>query len=259
MNLLFIGDVVGRPGRNIIRQSLSEIRGKYDLDLVIANGENIAGGVGVTLDTVQELCASGVDIITTGNHVWDKKDVFNFIGDDARITRPANYPPEVPGKGYAIYSLTNGVSVAVINIAGRVFLQPLDCPFRTVEHMLQKLHNKADIFVVDFHAEATSEKQALAWYLDGRVSALCGTHTHVQTNDARILPNGTAFITDVGMTGPYNSVLGVKQDLIIKRLKDQLPVRFEVASGPTQFNAVIIEIDDCLGRAKKIEPINFVR
>ncbi|WP_366921757.1 TIGR00282 family metallophosphoesterase [Metallumcola ferriviriculae] len=258
MNIMMIGDIVGRPGRNIVRQILPELRRDYAIDLVIANGENIAGGIGVTRETVAELYNSGVDVITTGNHVWDKKDVFNFIDQDQYIVRPANYPPETPGKGYTIITIDN-VNVAVVSLAGRVFMEPLDCPFRTAKDKLDSIHNKADVFIVDFHAEATSEKQALAWFLDGRVSAVCGTHTHVQTNDARILPGGTAFISDVGMTGPYNSVLGVDKDLVIKKFTGQLPVRFEVANGPCQFNAVIVEVDICLGRAKEIETVNFVR
>lgn len=242
MNILFIGDVVGRPGRNFLKQNLYKLIKEYSVDFVIINGENSAGGVGITKSTYEELIEYGADIITLGNHVWAKKEILEFIDETDNLVRPANFPKGTPGKGYAIKE-KNGQRVAVINLSGRVYLDCLECPFITADKILEEIKDKADIIIVDFHAEATSEKQALGWYLDGRVKAVLGTHTHVQTSDDRILPNGTAYITDVGMTGPMNSILGVKKDIIIKKFITGMPARFEVADGEVILGAVLIKLD----------------
>ncbi|MCG9968167.1 TIGR00282 family metallophosphoesterase [Pelotomaculum terephthalicicum JT] len=255
MRLLMIGDVVGRPGRNAVQVTLKELKHEHELDMVIANGENAAGGNGITRETAQELFAAGVDILTMGNHVWNKKEALNYIAHEKRIVRPANYPPGSPGTGADIYETKGKVKVAVINLSGRAFMQPLDCPFRKADEMLKFLSEKARVVVVDFHAEATSEKIAMGWYLAGRVSAVCGTHTHVQTADERILPGGTAYITDLGMTGPCDSVIGAKKEIVIKRFITQLPLKFEVATGLFQFNGVIIDIDEITGEAVSISRI----
>ncbi|HOV78684.1 MAG TPA: TIGR00282 family metallophosphoesterase [Bacillota bacterium] len=255
MRLLLIGDVVGRSGRRAVKINLAELIREFDLDLVIANGENAAGGKGITKEVAEELFSSGVDVLTMGNHVWNKKEAFDYIGREKRIIRPANYPPGTPGAGARIFETRRKVKTAVVNLAGRVFLQPLDCPFRAADEMIERLKNDAAVVVVDFHAEATSEKVAMGWYLAGRVSAVVGTHTHVQTADERILPGGTAYITDLGMTGPCNSVIGVKKEIIIERFTTQMPQSFEVATGPFQFNAVVIDIDENSGEALSIKRI----
>jgi len=255
LRLLLIGDVVGRSGRRAVKINLAELIREFDLDLVIANGENAAGGKGITKEVAEELFSSGVDVLTMGNHVWNKKEAFDYIGREKRIIRPANYPPGTPGAGARIFETRRKVKTAVVNLAGRVFLQPLDCPFRAADEMIERLKNDAAVVVVDFHAEATSEKVAMGWYLAGRVSAVVGTHTHVQTADERILPGGTAYITDLGMTGPCNSVIGVKKEIIIERFTTQMPQSFEVATGPFQFNAVVIDIDENSGEALSIKRI----
>jgi len=255
LRLLMIGDIVGRSGRRAIKGNLSELKREFDLDLIIANGENAAGGSGITKDVAQELFFAGVDVLTMGNHVWNIKEAYEYINRESRIIRPANYPPGTPGTGSNVFETRRKVKVAVINLAGRVFLQSLDCPFRKVDEILPEVKKAAQVVVVDFHAEATSEKIAIGWYLAGRVSAVVGTHTHVQTADERILPGGTAYITDLGMTGPLDSVLGVKKEIIIEKFKSQLPQRFVVASGPYQFNAVIIDIDEYTGEANFIQRI----
>lgn len=251
-----LGDIVGRPGRRILRERLPEIRNRYAADFVIANGENSAGGNGITEKVAQELFISGVDFLTMGNHVWDNKDVFNFIDQESRMTRPANYPPGTPGQGHQIIKVGN-IDIGILNISGRTFMPPLDCPFRTADREIEKLKKFTNIILVDFHAEATSEKIAMGLYLDGKVSAVVGTHTHVQTSDNNILPQGTAYITDLGMTGPINSILGVDSDKIIEKFLTQLPVRFDVAKGPAQINGVIVDIDKMSGKALNIERINF--
>lgn len=255
--LLMIGDIVGRPGRSILREKLPFLKKEYDVDLVVANGENAAGGNGITQKIAQELFISGIDFLTMGNHVWDNKDVFNFIEEETKIIRPANYPLGTPGQGYRIIKLENGIEVAIINISGRTFMNNLDCPFQTIDKILDKTKDITSIVIVDFHAEATSEKKAMGWYLDGRVTLVAGTHTHVQTADERILPNGTAYITDIGMTGPINSVLGIEKDIVIKKFITQLPVRFEVAKGPAQINGIIVEIDAHTGKAQNIQRIDI--
>ncbi|MFN3974712.1 MAG: TIGR00282 family metallophosphoesterase [Dehalococcoidia bacterium] len=246
MRVLFIGDVVGKPGRRALQTLLPSLRKELAPELVIANGENAAGGNGLTLDTAHEILSAGVDIITSGNHIWDQKEFTPHLDGELPVLRPLNYPPGVPGKGY----LQRG-EVAVVNLQGRTFMAPIDCPFRAADNLLNGLVG-ARIIIVDFHAEATSEKQAMGWYLDGRVSAVLGTHTHVPTADPRILPRGTAFVTDVGMCGPYNSIIGVEVQDILERFLLQTPRRFSVASGPSVLNAVLVDIDDQSGRARSI-------
>lgn len=254
MKILFIGDIVGNPGRKVIKEFLPSLRKEKGIDLVIANGENAAGGSGITYVVAQELYRSGVDAITLGNHTWSKREILNFIESDSKVVRPANYPPELPGKGSTIISCEKG-KVGVLNLMGRVYMDTIDCPFRTAERELEYLKSQTRMVVVDFHAEATSEKCALAWHLDGRVSCVLGTHTHVQTADERILPRGTGFITDVGMTGPSEGIIGVDKDIILEKFITHMPVRFELARGSVQFNAVAVEIDENNGKALSIERI----
>ncbi|MEZ0535741.1 TIGR00282 family metallophosphoesterase [Caldicellulosiruptoraceae bacterium PP1] len=254
MRFLAIGDVVGRPGRNIIKNSLNKVKENYHIDVVIANCENSAGGNGISKKVADELFSAGINVMTMGNHVWANKEIFAFIENEHRIVRPANYPEKTPGRGYNIY-INNGNEYAVINLCGRVFMENFECPFKRIDEILERLKTK--IILVDFHAEATSEKKAFGYYLDGRVSCVFGTHTHVQTSDERILPNGTAYITDVGMTGPYESILGVDKDLVIQKFITMLPVRFEVAKGMAQLNGVIIDIDENSGKATNIQRLNF--
>lgn len=252
MRFLFIGDIVGRPGRSIVKNMLPQLRLENNIDMVIANAENAAGGCGLTEQVANELFNNGVDFITLGNHVWDKKDIFEFIDREERIIRPANYPPGTPGKGYKVLAKNNS-KFSIVNLQGRVYMQALECPFRTMDNILLQIANQTKIIIVDVHAEATSEKMALGYYLDGKVSAVLGTHTHIQTADDKILPKGTGYITDVGMTGPYESVLGIKKENIIARFLTQMPNRFEVATGTSQLNAVFIEIDNITGKTIRIE------
>lgn len=254
MRILMIGDIVGQPGRRAVKETLQTIRQELRLDMIIANGENAAGGTGITGEIANELLGYGVDVLTMGNHVWDKRDIIPYIDNEPRIVRPANYPPGTPGRRMGIYNI-KGSDVAVINLSGRVYLSDLDCPFRMAQQLIESIQNKTRVILVDFHAEATSEKVAMGWYLDGRVSAVAGTHTHVQTADERVLPEGTAYVTDIGMTGPFNSVIGVKKELVLQKFLTQMPVRFEVAGGPYQFNAVVVEIDEETGKALSIERI----
>jgi metallophosphoesterase (TIGR00282 family) len=250
-----IGDIVGRPGRRALKDNIASLVSEFKVDLTIANGENSAGGNGLTREVGRELFALGIDVITMGNHVWNHKEIFNYIEQEKRIIRPANYPPGAPGSGVSVFMARNGISVAVMNLSGRVFMPELDCPFRKADEMLASLDKQIRVVLLDFHAEASSEKVAMGWYLDGRVSAVCGTHTHVQTADERILPEGTAYITDVGMTGPRDSVIGVKKELVIEKFITQLPRRFEVAGSNYQLNAVLVEVDDISGRAIDINRI----
>ncbi|MGE5423608.1 MAG: TIGR00282 family metallophosphoesterase [Ignavibacteriales bacterium] len=254
MKILMIGDVVGKPGRRAISLLLPRLTKEHQIDFVIANGENAAGGRGITREIAGELLRTGVEVITMGNHVWDNKDIYSFIDDEPRIVRPANYPGSCPGRGYNIYQGPKGYRICVINASGRVFMNNLDCPFETVEYILKKIEGQADIIIIDFHAEATSEKQAIGWHFDGRVTAVIGTHTHVQTADEVILPGGTAYITDVGMTGPVNSILGVKISQVIERFLNQRPNQFEVAGGTAQLDAVVIELDD-----QNLQPTSIYR
>lgn len=243
MKILFIGDIVGRTGRRMLKDNLKEIIEEYSIDFVIANGENSAGGVGITKNVYEELLTYGIDVITLGNHAWAKKEIFSFINDADKIVRPANYPPQTPGKPYIIVE-NKGAKIAVINMCGRVFMESIECPFKTIETIISEIENSADITILDFHGEATSEKVAMGWFLDGKITAVLGTHTHVQTSDEKILPNGTAYITDVGMTGPKNSVLGVKKEIIIKKFQTCLPEKFELEDDEGQINSVILNIND---------------
>ena len=256
MRVLMIGDIVGRPGRQYLDECLNSIKGQYGPDMIIANVENAAGGMGITFDIADELLAKGIDVLTSGNHVWDKREVLEFIDDQERLLRPHNYPPGTPGRGYTVVQV-GGQRVAVLNLSGRVFFaQHFSCPFRAVDEILNELEGRCDCVLLDFHAEATSEKVAMGWYVDGRVAAVFGTHTHVQTADEMILPNHTAYITDVGMTGPYESVIGMCKTTIIERYLTQLPSRFEVARGKRQLCAVLVETEG--NRARSIERI-FLR
>lgn len=252
MNIIMIGDICGQPGRRTAAHFIPILKEKYNLDIIIANGENSAGGVGITFKVFEELLKMDIDIITTGNHVWDKKEVFDFIDNENALIRPANYPPGTPGKGYHILSIQNR-KVGVINLSGRVFMPPIDCPFRVADHILSEIKDVCDIIIVDFHAEATSEKLALGWYLDGKVSCVAGTHTHVQTADERILPQGTAYISDIGMVGAWNSILGVDKEPVLRKFLTGLPAKFNVATGSdTFFCAIIIKIDHDSNRINDI-------
>ena len=253
MKIVFIGDIVGRPGRNAVRDKLSEVQSREGADIVLANAENAAGGAGLTPDIAEELFAHGVDLITLGNHAWAKREIMGYLDSSLRpVLRPLNLPGTPPGKGSAVVDL-GGTKVAVMSVAGRVFATThYDCPFRTALAEVERLRRETPVIVVDFHGEATSEKAALAWYLDGKVSAVLGTHTHVQTADERVLPGGTAFLTDVGMTGPSQGIIGMDKDLALERFLTQMPVRLEVAGGPAVFSAVVVDIDPATGKTRGI-------
>jgi len=244
MRVLFIGDIVGSPGRQIVRDRLADIVAQRHIELVIANGENSASGFGITPRLADELLEMGIDVLTGGNHSWDRKEILEYLPHQPRLLRPANFPDGAPGTGIYLGTTKTGVKYAVLNLQGRVFLTPIDDPFRKADAELAKLPPDLAFVLVDLHAETTSEKLAMGWYLDGRVTAVVGTHTHVATADEHVLPQGTAFITDVGMTGPHGGVIGMDRDGIIKRFLDGLPARFEVASGDVQMNCVLIETDD---------------
>lgn len=244
LGILFIGDVIGRPGRQSLPTLIGKVKRQHQVDLVIANGENSAGGTGITREVAQELFHAGVDVITGGNHIWDKREALDLLDEEKRIIRPANYPPGAPGEGSIVVEV--GLPprrVLIANLSGRAFMPELDCPFRAIDQILATKARPGDIVVVDFHAEATSEKAALGYHLDGRVTAVLGTHTHVQTADERLLPQGTAFISDVGMVGPRDSILGVEVAPVLHKFLTALPVRFEVAKGPVVANAVHILVD----------------
>ena len=257
MRLLFIGDIIGKAGRKIVSQYLDNLRDKYKIDLCIANGENAAGGFGITRKVGQKLFDLGIDVISSGNHVWDKKEALEYLPKESRFLRPANYPSGVPGSGSTFFRSSDGICAGVLNLSGRVFMPNLNCPFETADREISELKKKTKIIIVDMHAEATSEKIAMGWNLDGRVSAVIGTHTHVQTADEKILPKGTAYITDAGMTGPIDSVIGMKKETAIFRFKTSIPDKFSVASGDTQLNAVVVEIDSKSGLAKEIKRIQL--
>jgi len=254
LRILFIGDIVGRPGRFLLRDFLGYIREDYKIDLVIANGENAAHGNGLTRKILNELYTYGIDVITSGNHIWDKKEIIDIINNEEMLIRPANYPRGVPGKGYTFYNC-GGITVCIMNLMGRVFMNPIDSPFECVDKLINMCKEKADYIIIDFHGEATSEKIAFGYYVDGRVSAVFGTHTHVQTADAKILPGKTAYMSDAGMTGPINSVIGSNKDAIIKKFITGMPTRFDVAKGEAQLNAVILETNRH-GKACKVIPLN---
>jgi len=252
MRIMMIGDVIGKPGRTAVKKLVPDLRSEYGIDLVIANGENAAGGIGLTPDTADELFVSGVDLITSGNHIWAHKEMVSTIDNYQQILRPLNYPRGVAGRGYAIIKNT-----LVVNLIGRTFIGNLDCPFRAIDSLLKELgDDKPAITVIDFHAEATSEKIALGWYLNGRVSSVTGTHTHVGTIDAKILPKGTAYITDIGMVGPDESVIGDDIDSVINRFLTQMPHRISVGRGKVIFNSVMLDIDEKTGKAIHISRID---
>ena len=260
MRILFIGDIFGRPGRQIVKDRLPSLVEEHAIDLIIANGENSAAGFGITPPLAEELFELGIDVLTSGNHIWDKREIIDFFqmangnphSPSRRLVRPANYAPDLPGFGF--YEGSKGdVSYAVINLQGRVFMASNDDPFRTADQLLKQI--QAQVTVVDMHAEATSEKISLGWYLDGRVSAVVGTHTHVPTADERVLPNGTAYITDVGMTGPHDGVIGVKKELVVGKFLNNMPVRFEAATGDVRLAAVVIDCDEQTGRARSIDRV----
>ncbi len=255
MKILFIGDIVGKPGRRAIAGLLDDLIRDYQIDFTIANGENAAGGMGITPDIAIELLDQRVDLLTSGNHIWAKKEIIPFLDQEERILRPANYPAEVPGRGAGIFRTKQGEKIGVINLEGRVFMKHLECPFRTGERMIETLKRETPIILVDFHAEATSEKVAMGWFLDGKVTAVLGTHTHVQTSDEKILDGGTAYITDVGMTGPLDSVIGIRKQIAVNRLLTQIPWKFDVATDEIEMQGVIIETDSPTGKAKGIQRI----
>lgn len=258
VRILFVGDVVGKPGRHTLRRRLPELRRTYAPDLVVVNVENAAGGVGLTPPTAREFLAMGVDAMTLGNHAWDKRELAPAMDDFPQLLRPANFPPGTPGRGSMLVRTRSGVRVGIVNAMGRVFSQAhLDCPFRALEQALAEFEGQTPLILVDFHAEATSEKTAMGWFLDGRVTAVVGTHTHIQTADAAVLPGGTAYITDVGMTGPWLSCLGVERGRVLERFMTQMPVHFDVAPGPCQLNAVVVDADPASGRAAAITPLSW--
>ena len=251
MRILMIGDVIGRPGRRAVQALLPGLRDEYRIDLVVANGENAAGGFGLTIETAQDLFDYGVDAITSGNHIWDQREIIPYLDEDVPILRPLNYPPAVPGRGYVSVQ-----GVLVVSLIGRVFVGNFDCPFRAMDVLLEELGGSHPVILVDFHAEATSEKMAMGWYLDGRVSTVIGTHTHVGTADARVLPQGTAYLTDVGMVGPTHSVIGSNIEDVLARFLNQTPRRLNVAKGPVRFNSVMVEIEESTGKATRIERVD---
>ena len=251
MLVLTIGDIIGRPGRQAVEKILPGLKKQYKTDMVIANGENVAGGVGLTKLTAEDLLKAGVDVITSGNHIWAQKDIIPCLDSDMPIIRPMNYPPGLPGNGYLVFK----GKVVVVNLIGRTFIGNFDCPFRAMDALLESLADQYKIIIIDFHAEATSEKMALGRYLDGRVSALLGTHTHVGTIDSQVLPGGTAYVTDIGMTGPVDSVIGDDSDAVIERFLSMIPKRLSVGKGKVMFTGILTEIDEVSGKAIKIERI----
>ncbi len=254
MRIMLVGDVVGRAGRRAFRTITPQLRSEKSIDVVIVNGENSAGGKGFTRKALDELYAGGADVVTAGNHVWDKKDVFAFVDDEPFLVRPANYPDGTPGKGYCIFPF-KAANIAVMNLSGRSFMPALDCPFQKADEILAEIGGQADVVVLDFHAETTSEKLAMGHYLDGRADIVVGTHTHVQTADEQILPGGTAYITDLGMVGAHDSILGVRKEIVIQKFRTGMPVRFDMAEGAAEYAAVIVDIEPNGRRAPQIERI----
>lgn len=249
MNILFVGDIFASPGRRIVADHLQDIKATNNIDIAIANAENSAGGFGVTPSISEELLAMGFDALTSGNHIWDKKEIYDYLSRQPKLLRPANYPGDSPGRGVVVVSSRAGVPCAVVNLQGRTYMPDTDCPFRKADQILAELDPTVKVRFVDFHAEVTSEKMAMGWYLDGRVSAMVGTHTHLPTADTRILPGGTGYQTDVGMTGPYDSVIGVRKELILQRFLTALPIRMEAAKGSPELHSVILEVDEVTGKA----------
>lgn len=258
MNILVIGDIVGRPGRRALRNLLPELQKKYNIEFTIANAENAAGGRGLSREVFTEIIGCGVDVCTMGNHVWDNREILTFIDDEPRIVRPANYPGDCPGQGFHIYTAGFNKKIAVINVSGRVFLDALDCPFQTTEAILAELKDTVDIIIIDFHGEATSEKLAFAYYFAGRADAILGTHTHIQTADERILQGNTAYITDLGMTGPLDSILGMDKEQVIRKFLTQRPARFEVAKGSAQLQGIVFSVNNDTNIVFNIERICLV-
>jgi metallophosphoesterase (TIGR00282 family) len=255
VNILFVADIFGSPGRRAVRDLLPELVSSMGIDFLVANVENAAAGFGVTKDIVAELKTLGVECMTSGNHIWDRREVLPLLDEEPLLLRPHNYPPGVPGSGSRVFRTRAGVPVGVLNLMGRVFMNAIECPFRVADREIAALREQAKVILVDFHAEATAEKIALCWHLDGRVSAVIGTHTHVQTADERIFPNGTGYITDAGMTGPHDSVIGVQKELAIRKFLTQMPVRFEPASGDLKLHGVHLEVDESTGRCRHIERV----
>ena len=255
MKILFIGDIVGSPGREAIKKLLPGLIKEYRLDFVIANAENAAGGSGITPKIAEELFGYGIDVLTSGDHIWKKRYIFEIINQDERILRPLNFPSGAPGRGFNVYKTKGGDKIGVMNVNGRVFMDALECPFRAALSAQEELSKETNIIIVDIHAEATSEKIALGWYLDGKVSAVLGTHTHIQTADERILPKGSAYLTDAGMTGPYDSVIGRKIEDVLERFLTSIPTRFEVAQENIQLHGAVLDIDEETGKARSIERI----
>ena len=258
MKILYIGDIMGEPGRRAVGRMVPRVVSQRQVDVVIGNGENVAGGFGITPELAEELFEMGLSVITTGNHAWDKKEILEYFPREPRLLRPANYPAGVPGNGSYVVETPGGEKLAVLQLMGRAYMPTLDCPFQVAKREVAKLKREAAAVLVDMHAEATSEKMAMGHYLDGDVIAVVGTHTHVQTADEQILPKGTAYLTDIGMTGPLHGVIGVKKELAIEKFLTGMPKRFEVASGPTVFCAVLIEVDAQLGKAISIERIRVI-
>lgn len=255
MNILIIGDIIGKPGRHAVHNCLGRAKADYSIDFTVANGENLASGTGIQPDSFKALVDMGVDVVTSGNHIWSKKEVREILGKDPRLLRPHNYPSENPGSGLGLYDC-KGTPVAVLNLMGRVFMYPIDCPFKAADRALVEIQGKAKVVIVDMHCEATSEKRAMGWYLNGRVSSVTGSHTHVMTADEEVLPGGTAYLTDIGMSGSPNSVIGMKQQQVLSRFLTGAPARFEVSEElPYLFQAVVVSVDKETGKATKIERI----
>lgn len=258
LNILFIGDINGQPGRAAVKALLPQLIKDKKIDFVIANGENASGGFGITHESFRDLIGCGINVITMGNHTWDNKDIFKFIDSEPNLLRPANLSPGNPGKGFSIYSIDGkSAKVGVLNLSGRVFMPQADDPFRAADKIVNELRLTTPVIIVDMHAEATSEKQAMGFFLDGRASLVTGTHTHVQTSDERIFKGGTAFITDAGMTGPFDSVIGVEKEIILRRFLTSMPEKFEIAKGDVHLNAVAVSVDEVTGKAVKIERIDL--
>ncbi len=254
LNILLVGDIIGRPGRHRIRNVIEQLKSKWPIDFVVANAENAAGGFGLTPDTARELFEAGIDVLTSGNHIYDKKEILPILEKEPRLLRPANYPPEAPGKGWGIYPTHHGHRIAVINLQGRILMPWIACPFTWIDNHLETIRQETPIIIVDFHAEATSEKNAMGWFLNERVTAVFGTHTHIPTADARVLPGEhTAYITDIGMTGPYNSVIGMDIKRSLRRLRTMFPRFLEVARGPTVFSGLLLRVDPETGRTRNLE------
>jgi hypothetical protein len=257
MRLLFVGDIVGKPGRDMVRRAVPLLARHYEIDLVVANAENAAGGFGITRETGEAILDSGVHLMTSGNHIWDKKEALEYVALEPRLLRPLNYAAGAPGAGFTVVSTAGGQRVGVVNVMGRVHMPLVDDPFPATARAVEELRQQTPVVLVDFHAEVTSEKVAMGWFLDGRVTAVVGTHTHVQTADDQVLPGGTAYITDVGMTGPHDSVIGVEKEAAIGRFLTGLPARFETATGAPRLNAVLIDADPETGRATRITRLSL--